>query len=311
MNKSVKFSFLLILTLSLAASVFAQDKTKRNEEIGKIIKLTQTKKPEDQEKAYKMAKDFLVKYGQEDDEQIKKIRDYVDKYRLATFNKRLDELKIAEAQTLGKEILAQEPENTYVFINMAYGGLDLFQKKKDASFGAESINYAKQALNLLEAGKLPTSFEPLKDQAEATAVMYYIIGNFTWEKNPQEGAKNFYKALQYESSIKTSSFPYYVLAHSYERAYEDTAKSYQAKVASKAPDSEILADQQKLEKLVDRMLDAYARALKFAATDNQSVKDSWMQRYTQIYTHKHQSDKGLNEYLTAVWNTPLPDPGQI
>jgi len=312
MNKSIKFSFLLILAMSLAISAFAQNNPKKNEEFGKIVKLTQTKKPAEQDKAYKMAKDFLAQYGKEEnDEQVKKIKDFVDKYTLATFNKRLDELKIAEAFALGREILAQEPDNTYVVINMAFGGLDLFQKKKDASFGADATNYAKQALSMMEAGKMPKSFEPLKDQAEATAVMHYIIGSFALDKDPQEAARNFYKALQYESSIKNSSFPYYALAVNYEKAYENLAKSYQAKVVNKAPESELLADQEKLEKLIDRMLDSYARALKFAATDNDTVKDAWMQRFTQIYTHKNQSNKGLNEYLNSVWNTPLPDPSKI
>jgi hypothetical protein len=311
MNKSVKFSLGLILTFLLAVPAFAQENSKKTEEFGKIAKLTQTKKPEDQDKAFKLAKDFLAQYGKDTDDQVKKIRDFHDKFRLAAFNKKLDELKIAEAYALGKEILAQEPENTYVVINMAYGGYDLLQKKKDSSFAADSINYARQALTLMEAGKLPTSFEPLKNQAEATAIMHYIVGTFTLDKDPQEAAKSFYKALQHESQIKNSSYPYYAIAFGYEKAYENLAKAYQAKIANKAPEAEILADQAKLEKLVDRMLDAYARAIKLAEVDNKTSKDAWLQRFTEIYKHKNQSETGLNEYLNAASGKPLPDPNQI
>lgn len=311
MNKSAKFGFLLILMLSLAVSMFAQDNSKKNEEFNKIAKLTQTKKPEDLEKAYKMAKDFLAQYGKTEDDQVKKVKMFVEKHRLDAFNKSLDDVNIAQAYVLGKEILAQEPENTYVVINLAVGGYDAFHKKKDASFAGEAVNYAKQALSLIEAGKLPASFQPLKNQEHATAILYYVIGNFTYEKDPAEAAKNFYKALQFESEIKTTSFPYYVIAFHYEKAYQNLANAYQAKVANKAPEAELLADQEKLGKLIDRMLDAYARAVKFAEVDNKTGRDAWMQRFTQIYKHKNQSENGLNEFLTSVTNTTLPDPGKI
>jgi hypothetical protein len=311
MSKSAKFSLLLVLVFSLTISAFAQNNSKKTEEFNKIAKLTQTKKPEDLEKAYKMAKDFLAQYGATEDDQVKKLKEFVEKHRFAAFNKSLDDLNIAQAYALGKESLAQEPENTYVVINLAVGGYDAFHKKRDSSFANEAVTYAKQALSLLEAGKLPSTFEPLKGQDETTAVLYYVIGNFTYEKDPAEAAKNFYKALQYESQIKTTSFPYYALAFHYEKAYENLANSYKTKVANKAPEAELLAEQEKLEKLIDRMLDAYARAIKFAEVDNKTSKDTWMQRFTQIYKHKNQSDAGMNEFLNSVANTPLPDPSKI
>lgn len=300
-----------MLTFSLTISAFAQDNKAKTEAFSKIAKLTQTKKPEDQEKAYVMAKEFLVKYGKDDDEQVKKLKDFVEKHRLAAFNKKLDEIKIAEAYALGKEILAQEPENTYIVVNMAFGGYDAFDKKKDDSFKADSVNYARQALGLLEAGKLPATFEPFKDQAEATAIMHYIIATFTLDTDNTGAANNFYKALQYESQIKKTSYPYYAIAYTYEKAYENSAKSYKAKVDSKAPDAEIMAVQEKLEKIVERMLDAYARAIKYAETDKNPGRDAWKQRFTEIYKHKNQSETGLNEYLNSILDKPFPDPNTI
>lgn len=316
MKKPSNIVVLLILTISFAISAFAQDNQPKNnqaktEMFGKIAKMSQTKKPEDQDKAYQMSKEFLSKYGTDDDAQVKKIRDFVEKYKYAAFNKKLDELKFADAFMLGKEILAKEPENTYIIINLAYGGYDAFEKKKDKTFTADSLNYAKQALSLMEAGKLPATFAPFKDQAEATAIMYYVIGTIKLDSDAIDAGNNFYKALQFESQIKNTSYPYYGVAYGYEKSYEKLATEFQAKVAGKAPEAELTAMQAKLEKITDRMLDAYARAIKIAETDNNPAKDEWKQRFTQIYKYLKQSDAGLDEYLNSALSKPFPNPQAI
>lgn len=311
MKKFIAAGSALVLVFCLTVSAFAQDGKAESELFGKIVKLTQTKKPEDQEKAYNLSKDFLAKYGTGTDDQVKKIKGFVEKYKVAAFMKKLEEVKTAEAFALGKEILAQQPENTFVIINLAYGGYDALDKKKDKSFAADSINYAKQALMLLEAGKLPDSFAPFKDQAEAAALMYYVIGSFTTDSDAREAAKSFYKSLQYESQIKNTSYPYYAIAYGYEKAYEKLADDYQAKINSKSADSELMAAQKKLEKAVALMLDAYARAVKVAETDNNSGKEAWKQRYMEIYKYANHSDAGSAEYLNSVMNKPLPDPNSL
>lgn len=311
MKKIIVAGGALVLALCLTISTFAQDNKAKAELFGKIAKLTQTKKPDDQEKAYGLSKDFLAQYGKDNDDQVKKIRDFVDKYKISAFNKKLDEVKIAEAIAIGKEILAQEPENTYVVINLAYGGYDALLKKKDKSFAADSISYAKQALSLMEAGKLPASFEPFKNRDEATALMYYVIGSFTIDTDPQEAAKYFYKSLQFESPIKTTSYPYYAIAYGYEKAYEKMAKSYQTKINNKAPESELIEDQQKLEKAAKMMLDAYARAVKAAETDNNPSKAAWKQRFDEIYKYVNQSDSGSAEYLNTIMTKPIADPASL
>jgi len=303
---------LLLLMLVLTFSTFAQDNKPKDELFGKIAKLTQSKKPEDAEKAYQLGKDFVAKYGKDNDDKAKKIKDFVEKYRLAAFDKKLDEGKTAEGFALGKEILAQEPENSYVTMNLAYGGYDALLKTKDKTFGDESIKYAGQTLSLFEAGKLPKSFKPFKDQAEVTALMYYIIGNFLLDANLKEAAQNFYKSVQYEAQFKKNSYPYYVISFYYEKEYEKAAAAYQTKHGNKATeDPEMKADQVKLEKLIDRMLDAYARAIKLGEVEKNASTDIWKKRFAEIYKFRHQNETGMSEYLGKVSDTPLPDPSSI
>ncbi len=303
---------LLLLILVLTFSAFAQDNGPKDELFGKIAKLTQTKKDADQEKAYQLAKEYMAKYGKDNDDHTKKIKDFVDKHQLAAFDKKLNEKKTAEAFVIGKEILAQEPENSYVTMNLAYGGYEALLKNKDVSFGDESVKFAKQTLSLFEAGKLPKIFEPFKDQAEATALMYYVIGNFLLESNSKEAAQNFYKAVQYEAQFKKNSYPYYAISFYYEKEYQKAATEYQAKYGTVTKENdETKAAQAKLEKLLDRMLDGYSRAIKMGEVEKNASTDTWKKRFADIYKFRHQSETGMSEYLAKTPDTPLPDPNTL
>jgi hypothetical protein len=302
----------LFITAALTVSIFAQNKESKDETYSKIAKLTQTKKSEDADKAYLMSKDFLAKYGKDDDDKTKKIKAFSDNYRNNAFNKKLDETKTAEAFAIGKEILTQEPENTYVTMNLAYAGFDAMQKNKDKAFGADATAYAKQTLSLLDAGKLPKTFQPFKDQTEATAFMYYVIGNFAIDSDLKAAAQNFYKAAGYTSKIKTDSFPYYVIAAYYEKEYARQATDFQSKYGAKTTeDAEMKAANAKIEKLIGNMLDAYTRAIKFGEAEKNANLAAWKQRFTDIYKFLKKSDAGMSEYLASEPNIALPDPSAL
>ncbi|MEO8073720.1 MAG: hypothetical protein ABI686_10835 [Acidobacteriota bacterium] len=312
MKKLASIFCLSFLTMALSVSAFAQKTQSKDELLNKIAKMSQTKKSEDQDKAYQMSKDYLAQYGNDNDENAKKIKEFVEKYRASALNKKLDEGKTAEAFALGKEILAQEPENSYVTMNLAYGGYEALTKKKDKSFAADSLKYANQTLSLFEAGKLPKTFQPFSNQAEATALMYYIVGSFAVDDNNKEAAQNFYKALQYDSKIKNTAYPYYYIALNYEQEYAKAAKAFQDKYGTQVKEDDAMkAENAKLEKLLDRMLNSYARLVKIAQTENNPNSAAWKQRYLEIYKFVKQSDAGADEYLSDAASKPIPDPSSI
>lgn len=312
MKKLVSIFCLLLLTATLTISAIAQKTSSKDELFNKIAKLSQTKKSEDKEKAYQMSKEYLAQYAEDKDEKTTKIKAFIEKYRTSAINIKLDDGKTAEAFALGKEVLADEPENAYIMMNLAYGGYEELTKKKSKSFADDSVNYANKTLSLFEAGKLPQNFQPFKDQAEATATMYYIIGSFAADDNPKKAAENFYKSLQYESKIKNTAFPYYSIAFHYEQDYAKAAKEFQAKHGSKTvEDSEYKADNAKLEKLLDKMLDAYARTVKVAQAENNPNTAAWKQRYTDIYKFINQNDAGADEYLNNIMSKPMPEPSAV
>lgn len=274
-----------------------------------IAKLSNTKKAEDRAKAYTLGKEFLAQYGKDDDEKVKKIKEYVVKYRLAEFNKALDELRLTDAETFGKEILAEEPDNAYVPMNLAYSGYDASIKKQDNSFAEKSIAYAKQALSLFESGKAPKDFAPFKDQADATSLMYYVIGNFLVNSDLKEAAKNLYKSTQYESQVKKSSYPYYIVAFYYEKKYEKQVAEYQKNHGSKTAEDEAMKkDQEAMNLTIDRMIDAYARAVKLGEATNSASLNTWKTRLIEVYKFRKGSDAGLQNLLDTVLTTEFAEP---
>lgn len=301
---------LALLVMSFNLSLLAQDNKAQTEQFQKIAKLTQSKKDEDREKAFQMSKEFVKKYDKGTaDEQVKKIKEFIDKYQFASFNKKLNEKKTAEAFAMGKEMLAQTPDDPYITMNLAYAGFDDFVNKKDKTFAADSIAYARQTLKYFEAGKLPKTFEPLKDQNEATALMYYTIGTLEVESALDDAVLNFYKAVQYESQFKTKVYPYYIFSFYYEQKYNKAAQDFTIKHGSKmAEDAAMKADNEKLEKILNNMLDAYARTVKFGEISKDPGTETWKKRFAEIYQFVNKSDTGAAEFLTNQPNKPLPEP---
>ena len=325
-------AFLIILTA--AVFTFAQDKTGKQESFGKIAKLSQSKKPDDLKKGYELGKTYLKQYGTDNDDNAQKIKKFVDGYRSALFNKALDEHRLNDAAAFGKEMLAENPNDVYVKMNLAYAGYELFTKKndknfagyaqieiskynydaftknKDKTYAADSIDYAKQTLAAFDAGNVPATFAPFKTKDEAAALMHYTIAVLTDDTNSKDAAAEYFKALQFDSQIKTTSFPYYAIALYYESAYQKAAGDYQTKFGARtSEDAEMKAAQENLMKITDRMLDAYVRTVKVSDGEpDNPTKGGFKTRLKDVYKFRFQKDDGLDEFSQKTLAMPFPDP---
>ncbi len=308
--KKILFTFCLLVSFALLSlSAVAQKVETEGELFQKISKLTQTKKADDQEKAYKLSKTYLERFGKDDSENVKKIKAFIENHEIAKLGKLIDDGKTGEAFAFGKEILATNPENVVVTMELALAGLQASEKKKDKSFGKDSVIYAKTTLRLFDENKAPKSFEPFTDRNEATATMYYIVGLFSVDDNLPEAAHSFYKSVQYESKIKNVSLPYYYIALNYHKMYEKLSEEFEKKYANKTTaDKEAAAANERLGKLLNLMMDAYARAAKIAEAQKLEEAANWKSVFTQIYKGVNQTETGMNEYYDKILSQPLADP---
>jgi hypothetical protein len=274
----------------------------------------------DQAKAYDDAKKYLAcPPGAEVTEAQQKIIDYLKNfvskydaamkkvnYRVKIYN---DPRNYPEGYAMGKEILATEPDNLQVLVDLGANAY-LLPPLKNPQLTAEGLGYAQKALQLIDSGKTLDDWKPLASKDEAVAYLNYSIGALTLEHDPSSALKNLIKAAQFETLLKKSPYTYAYIAGAYETGpYAKLSDEYKSKYSGKdeTPESKLMLAN--INQLVDRMIDAYARAVALAGTDAKfaAAKTGWNESLTQYYKFRN-SDKtdGLDQIVATVLSKPLP-----
>ena len=266
----------------------------------------------DETKAYDIAKKYLTCAAAEDNKITQYLKKWVDSYekgnRKAKLSQFLVEKKYAEAFAIGKDILTDEPENVKVMIDLGYGGY-VASTAKNTSFNADAINYAKKAIQLIESGKTPDTWAPFTGKDDALAYLNYSIGVMTVSQDPSAALSYLIKSAQF-GDLKKSPLTYAFIAGAYEegpyaKQSADYKKLYEGK--DESPESKLaLAN---IQQLVDRMIDAYARAVSAAGTDPKfaASKPGWVEGLSTWYKYRHdKSDAGMNDMVASILSKPLP-----
>src|SRR6266542_4451022 len=242
----------------------------------------------DQAKAYEAAKKYVAcPTDTSDDAEVKRVqylKDFIAKYEKARRKDQVIDLvytksDFPKAFETGRLVLTDDPENLRTLIALSYAGYSAAVAKNPA-FSSEALGY-----------------------------LHYTIGVLT-AQNPSEALPAFIKAAQYDGKIKKLPSTYAYIAGTYEagpyaKQSADYKKLYEGK--DETPESKLaLAN---INQVIDRMIDAYARAVALAGTDAQyqAGKKEWMEGLTTWYKYRHnQSDAGLNEVIASVLSKPLP-----
>lgn len=163
------------------------------------------------------------------------------------------------------------------------------------------------------------------DQEEALANLNLSIGRILSLKNsPSEAIPYFIKSASYNTKVKTSPLTYVYLAEAYEQGpYDKLEAAYQVRFSGKDESDESLLALENILQIVDRIIDAYARAVALAhfesaeqlsetaratvrALSNRRPTD-WMDRLRELYKFRHdKSDAGLKGLIGTVLSQPLP-----
>jgi tetratricopeptide (TPR) repeat protein len=263
--------------------------------------------------AYQAARDYLQKYNKDKDQYT----DYLTKW--VTFYERderkrnlpglINEKKFSEAYSTGAKILADEPNYLRAQIDLGYAGY-LAATAKNESFNTTALEYARKAISEIESGKTPTEWAPFKGKDDTLAYLNYAVGYLTLKSTPDQAIDALLKAAQYESDIKKTPSTYYFLAVAYESGpYKTLSTAYQTNFANKPETPESKAALEKLNVVMDRIVDAYARAIAAAGTDpktDQSRKE-WLAAMSNYYKFRHGGvDTGMTEFIATALQKPLP-----
>lgn len=264
--------------------------------------------------AYQAARDYLQKYPKDKDQYTDYLQKWIGFYERDLRKKRLPELiynekNFAEAYKTGKVILTDEPDYLRTLIDLGYAGY-LAASSKNEAFNGDALIYARKAIQALEAGKAPTDWEPFKGKDDTLAYLYYTVGFLSLKSAPDQAIEPLLKAAQFESDLKKAPSTYYFLAIAYESGpYKTMSAAFQSTYAGKSETPESKTALEKLNVIIDRMIDAYSRAIAAAGTDpkNAQNKTLWLGTLTNFYKFRHDgSDAGINELLATALSKPLP-----
>jgi hypothetical protein len=263
--------------------------------------------------AYKAAREYLQRYTKDKDQYIDYLSKWVVAYerdeRRQSLPGFINQKNFTEAFNTGAKILAEEPDNLRVQIDLGYAGY-LAASAKNETHNAAALGYAKKAIQAIDAGKAPESWAPFKGKDDTLAYLNYAVGFLTLKTNPNEAIDALLKAAQYDSDIKKTASTYYFLGVAYETGpYKTLSTAYQEKYANKPETPESKAALEKLNVVMDRIIDAYARAIATAGADpkTEQSRKEWLLQLTTYYKFRNGgSDAGINEFIAASLQKPLP-----
>jgi hypothetical protein len=178
------------------------------------------------------------------------------------------------------------------------------------TFNADSLVYAKKAIQLLQSGAVPDNWAPYTNKDEALAYMNNTIGQLTFQKNPSEALPYLLRAAQFEGKLKKLPLTYGIIGDAYQSGpYDKLSADYKARFEGKDESPESKLALENINQVIDRIIDAYARAVALSGSEAayQANKKAWMDTLTTWYKYRHnQSDVGLTDLIASVINKPLP-----
>ncbi len=273
------------------------------------------KDPAKQPHAYEVGQQYLAKYGTAcPDKYTESVKKFVDAFGKAKvdfdFSKAIGEKRWADAVTLGKQMLATNPDDVKTAVATAWAAYNgslppaggAAPPANAAALSSDALNLAQRANQLFDSGKTADNYLIFTSKDDAQSYMNYILGALNLKANPAEASKHLVKLAQANGAAKQEPTTYAYLAFAYEKEYATMVDEYKAKYPVETPESQVaLAN---INLVVDRIIDAYARAVAYAKNDPR--KAEWMKTLTELYKSRHEnSETGLNEMVASITTKPL------
>ena len=349
------FRFLVLgtfLTMLGTLSIFAQDA----DEFAKLFeryKLERKQPCGKRDAALATGKTILEKYGEDKDnpDVIKFVREDVAKIEaadpdcklIAEYNAAFPAKDWNKFLTLSKQLLAKQgssPLGLDVTLTAASVGYDRAVEKND-TYNADTINYAKQAIQRLEAGGTSETgnfgtFAPFKTKAftdgktNSLNWMNYIIGWIYYNRlgandpnKKKEGLVYLYKSTLYNGENKNDHTIYTNIGSWYFdqaavldekiRAIRDS-KPDPATEEGKAKIEEQKAHLAMAKGYADRAIDAFGRARQIAVAGKKTtIADAITKRLGELYRFRFNlapdaKTPELETYVSGFLTKPMPDP---
>jgi tetratricopeptide (TPR) repeat protein len=275
--------------------------------------------PAAQKEAYAIGQEYLAKYTSCNDTYSKAVQKFVTQYGEAVkkvgnateLNEALYVKKdYAKAFQVGNQMLAADPENLSLLIQLGYAGYNAQSLNPPlTTFSPTSLGYAKKAVAMLEAGKTPSEWVLFKTKDEALGYLSFAIGEYMINSDPA-GALPYYLKAASLAPTKDIALTYGRLGWAYQAGqYKPMQEAFTAKYKEETDESKYALNN--LNQVMDRVMDAYARAIRLAGNDPKfaQAKTEWMQQLTDFYKFRNNNTTtGLDAFIASTATKPLPEP---
>src|SRR2546428_11646199 len=122
--------------------------------------------------AYDSAKQYLTSCPDDSSDIAQYLKKWVTAYekgnRKLQFEDAFIKKDYSKATELGKQLLAEDPNNVRVYMLIGYGGY-LASAPNNSTMTPEAVDYAKKAIEMIESGKSPESWVPFTSRDQALA----------------------------------------------------------------------------------------------------------------------------------------------
>ena len=267
--------------------------------------------PEEHRLAYPAAKDYLRKFGGEDDSNAREVRKFVVDYERAVSNADVftayNAKNYAKAFELGRPHLKADADDFFVLSTLTEAGYEN-ALAGNATLNEETIGYARRAIKLLEGGKV-TRADPFKSIDIARGFLNSTLGWFVKDQAPVEAAAAFLKALQSDALYRNDPAIYHRMGIAIIKGeFTQLSAEYNEKFGAKQGSAEQRAMLERIIKTAERAIDAYARAVALSSKpEQQEARTKILAQLTGLYKNFHNnSDAGLDELIATVLTKPLP-----
>jgi hypothetical protein len=217
-----------------------------------------------------------------------------------------DAKEYAKTISLGQPMVKSDPEYFFAWALMTKAGYENLLAG-DRSLNTDTANAARQALALLDAGKVSKA-DPFTNIDAARGFLNLALGNVVRDEKPAEAAAAFSRAVRTEA-YRTDPLAYHRLAVAILKGeFAEVTNEYNQKFGGREPSAEQAAMLKWLTHLADQAIDAFARAV--ALLDKPEQKNARAQALTQLTTlyksFHNNSDVGLDELIAGVLSKPMP-----
>jgi hypothetical protein len=276
-----------------------------------------------QKEAYGIGKDYLANYASCNDQFSKAVQKFVNQYgdavRKNDFPKYIygdgtpaaTGRDYAKGFALGKEMLAANPNDLNTIMDLGLAGYTAQSLEPPvATYNAVGLEYAKRALQLIESGANPGSWAPFKSKEEALGYLNFAAAEYMYfNKNLKDALPYYLKAATF-APTKDIALTYGRLGWVYESTqYSPLKEEFTAKYKEETEESKYALNN--LNQVMDRVMDAYARAIRLAGNDPklQKAKVEWMAKLTDYYKFRNNNTTtGLDAFIAGTASKPLLEP---